>query len=43
MEYIPFKINYSFPKKDELFSNIPNWKINCSRAVLLIHDMQHFF
>jgi Isochorismate hydrolase len=43
MEYIPSKINYSFPKKDELLTNIPNWKIDPSRSVLLIHDMQQFF
>lgn len=43
MEYIPSKIKYSLPQKSNLPTNIPNWNIDSSRAVLLIHDMQHFF
>lgn len=43
MEYIPSKINYSLPLKEHLPENVPNWEINSSRSVLLIHDMQHFF
>ncbi len=43
MSTIPPIESYRMPIKVQLPINIPNWKIDPKRAVLLIHDMQNFF
>jgi len=41
MSEIPQIDSYNIPQ--EIVSNIVNWKIDPDRAVLLFHDMQHYF
>ncbi len=43
MSAIPLIESYRMPIRAQLPANIPNWKIDPKRAVLLIHDMQNFF
>lgn len=40
---IPDIISYPLPTADELPVNRVGWRIDASRAVLLIHDMQNYF
>lgn len=43
MTYIPPEISYSLPEKHKLPCNTATWTVTPGRAVLLLHDMQHFF
>ncbi len=43
MAGIPSIEPYPMPKADELPENTARWTIDPSRAVLIIHDMQHYF
>lgn len=43
MAGIPVIASYSLPTADELPANTATWKVDPSRAVLLVHDMQPFF
>lgn len=43
MSCIPTEISYNLPNTHELPPNVAKWSIAPERAVLLIHDMQHFF
>ena len=40
---IPSIPPYALPESADLPGNIANWTVEPDRAVLLIHDMQHFF
>jgi len=43
MTYIPTITSYDMPVQNSISDNVAKWKIDPSRAVLLIHDMQEFF
>ena len=40
---IPSIPSYALPESSDLPGNIARWVVDPRRAVLLIHDMQHFF
>ncbi|MFI6982095.1 isochorismatase family protein [Embleya sp. NPDC050154] len=40
---IPAIASYPMPTEDELPRNVASWTIDPARAVLLIHDLQHYF
>lgn len=43
MNAIPSQISYPLPSQTNLPRNTAQWRVDKSRAVLLIHDMQRYF
>lgn len=43
MTTIPSINPYTMPHVEQLSDNVAGWRVNADRAMLLVHDMQHYF